>query len=270
MKSNKLMFSLVFCLLSGCAAIPPQTDPHVAEIDPFERFNRASSNFNDSVDRNILQPAARGYVKVTPSFVRTGIGNFFGNINDVWTAANTFLQGDFHEGMSDVMRVAINSTFGLLGFIDIASEAGLAKHRTDFGQTLGVWGVPNGPYLVIPFFGPSVVRDAVALPLDDYYGDLWTYYHPTWVRNVGTAVRIVDKRAAYLNASTLLEDAALDKYAFVRDAYLQRSASQIEMRRNSKQHRDDAATQKQESEAAKKELTDFDTQNNGKPVDTQK
>ncbi len=235
--------------------MPDQGNAQPSEVDPFERLNRATFSFNDAFDENIFQPVARGYVKVVPNFVQTGIGNFFGNINDFWTAINSFLQGNVYDGTTDLMRFAVNSTFGFLGVLDIASEARLTKHRTDFGQTLGVWGVPNGPYFVIPFLGPSVIRDTVALPVD-YYGDLWTYYRPTSARNVGTLVRVTDKRAAYLDASTLLEDAALDKYIFVRDAYLQRNASLIEMRKDlRKKADDDTDIQQQEDKAAAEELS---------------
>jgi phospholipid-binding lipoprotein MlaA len=227
MKTNALVLTL--CLLSGCATLPEGTQ--ISPADPFERMNRATFTFNEKFDDNIAQPVARAYVKVFPSFVRTGVGNFFGNINDVWTSFNHFLQGNPQNGFSDIMRVSFNSTYGLLGFLDMASEAGIPKHNTNMGQTLGVWGVPNGPYFVIPFLGPSVVRDTAALPID-YYGDLWNYYHPVWIRNTGTVLRLVDKRAAYLDASTLMDDAALDKYIFIRDAYLQRVASQIEKRKH--------------------------------------
>jgi phospholipid-binding lipoprotein MlaA len=128
--------------------------------------------------------------------------------------------------MSDVARFALNSTLGIAGLFDIASEAGLPKHKEDFGQTLGVWGVPSGPYLVLPLLGPSTVRDTVALPVD-ISGDIWRYKEPTNVRNIGTALRVVDTRAGLLDASTLLEDAALDRYEFLRDGYLQRRESQI-------------------------------------------
>jgi phospholipid-binding lipoprotein MlaA len=234
MKPRALVLTL--CLLSGCATLPEGSQ--LSPEDPFERMNRATFSFNDAFDENLFQPVARAYVKVTPSFFRTGVGNFFGNINDVWTAFNSFLQGNVEDGLSDIMRVSVNSTFGLLGVLDFASQAGIPKHNSNFGQTLGVWGVPNGPYFVIPFLGPSVIRDTAALPLD-YYGDLWTYYRPVSTRNMGTALRLVDKRAAYLDSYSLLEDAALDKYIFIRDAYLQRIASQIESRRDSKRtHRD--------------------------------
>ena len=124
------------------------------------------------------------------------------------------------------MRVGLNSTFGLGGLLDISSSAGLSKHNEDFGQTLGVWGVKSGPYLVLPVIGPTTVRDAIATPLD-YYGDLWSFYKPVYIRNTGSVVRLVDLRAGILDAGSLIEDAALDKYVFIRDAYLQRRANEI-------------------------------------------
>jgi len=206
-------------LLSGCAGPNPR--------DPYEGFNRAMFTFNDTVDRVALKPVATAYEKVTPSFVQTGVSNFFGNLSDVWTAANNLMQGKGEQGMSDIMRVALNSTFGLLGVLDIASEAGLQKHNEDFGQTLGYWGLQSGPYLMLPLLGPSTVRDTSGLPLDMLVGDAWRYTDPEYVRNWGSALRLVDKRASLLDASSLLEDAALDRYEFIRDGFLQRRQSQV-------------------------------------------
>jgi len=243
-KSRALVAVSCFYLLSGCVTLPEGTE--MSPNDPFERMNRATLSFNDTVDENLLQPVARAYDTITPNFVQTGIGNFFGNIRDVWTTVNSFLQGNPAEGFSGIMRVSFNSTFGLLGLLDVASELRIPKYRNDFGQTLGVWGIPNGPYLVLPFLGPSVVRDTAVLPVD-YYGDLWSYYSPVSDRNVGIGVRAIDKRAAYLGASSLLEDAALDKYIFIRDAYLQRINSQIEIRKHGKLTHADKAEDFQES-----------------------
>lgn len=205
-------------LLSACAGPNPR--------DPYEGFNRAMFTFNDQVDQVALKPAATVYRTVLPSFVQTGVNNFFGNLADVWTAINNLLQGKGEAGMSDVTRVALNSTFGLVGLLDIASEAGLPKHNEDFGQTLGTWGVPSGSYLVLPLLGPSTVRDTAALPLD-INGDPWSYKEPAAPRNFGIAVRVIDQRANLLDASSLLEDAALDRYEFVRDGFLQRRESKI-------------------------------------------
>lgn len=220
MNKNILTTFAFAMLLSGCAT--SATHPQ----DPLEGFNRAMFRFNDAVDGAVLKPAATGYQKVAPSFVQTAVSNFFGNLGDVWTSVNNLLQGKVYDGVSDAMRVAVNTTMGFGGILDIASEAGMTKHREDFGQTLGAWGVPSGPYLVLPLIGSSTIRDTVALPAD-FAGDPWQYTDPVSARNTGTVLRIVDERAALLGASNLLEDVALDKYAFVRDAWLQRRESLI-------------------------------------------
>ncbi|SFV03734.1 MlaA family lipoprotein [Pseudoduganella namucuonensis] len=205
-------------VLTGCAGPNPR--------DPYEGFNRAMFKFNDKVDQVALKPAATAYKTVLPGFVQTGVNNFFGNMSDVWTAANNFMQGKGEQGMTDVMRVALNSTFGLLGVLDIASEAGLQKHNEDFGQTLGHWGVDSGPYLMLPLLGPSTVRDTAGLPLD-IAADPWRKVTPDAARNWGVAVRGVDQRAVLLDASNLMEEAALDRYEFVRDGFLQRRQSKV-------------------------------------------
>jgi phospholipid-binding lipoprotein MlaA len=194
--------------------------------DPLEGFNRVMFGFNEQVDEIVLKPLAQGYQAVVPSFVQTAIGNFFGNIGDVWTAVNDLLQGKVTDGVNDIMRVAVNSTFGLGGLIDIASAGGIPKHREDFGQTLGNWGMRSGPYVVLPVLGASTLRDVLATPLD-FKGDLWSYQTPLATRYFGNAVRVIDKRASFLDASSLIEEAALDKYVFIRDAYLQRRAAQV-------------------------------------------
>ena len=208
----------VTVMLAGCAGPNPR--------DPYESYNRAMFNFNDTVDTYALKPVATGYKNVTPSFVQTGVSNFFGNLGDAWTAINQLLQGNGEAGMSDVSRFALNSTLGVLGLFDIASEAGLPKHKEDFGQTLGKWGVQSGPYVMLPLLGPSTLRDTVGLPLD-IVADPWSHKDPTNVRTIGSVVRVVDQRAALLDASTLLEDAALDRYEFIRDGFLQRRQSQV-------------------------------------------
>ncbi len=211
---------LLLLALTGCASVPHNS------VDPLERFNRSMFIFNDKFDQVAAKPAAKAYKSLLPSFVQTGIGNFFGNIGDVWTAVNNLLQGNVPEGLSDVMRVAVNSTLGLGGVLDIGSEAGMAKHNEDFGQTLGKWGVKSGPYVVLPFLGSSTVRDSLALPLD-FKGDPWNGTTPVNVRNVGSVVRVIDQRAVLLDASNLIEEAAIDRYEFVRDAYLQRRQSKV-------------------------------------------
>ncbi|USX14391.1 VacJ family lipoprotein [Oxalobacteraceae bacterium OTU3CAMAD1] len=208
----------VTLMLAGCAGPNPR--------DPYESYNRAVFSFNDTVDTYALKPVATVYRDVTPSFVQTGVGNFFGNLGDAWTAVNNLLQGKGEAGMTDVTRFALNSTLGILGLFDIASEAGLQKHKEDFGQTLGTWGVSSGPYLMLPLLGPSTVRDTVALPAD-FAGNIWSYKTPVYLRNIGTGVNLVDTRASLLDATSMLEDAALDRYEFIRDGYLQRRESQI-------------------------------------------
>ncbi|MDB5917751.1 MAG: transporter [Massilia sp.] len=205
--------------LAGCAT---GTNPR----DPYEKFNRQMFAFNDTVDRVALKPAASAYKTVLPTFVQTGVSNFFGNLSDLWTGVNNLLQGKGADGMSDLTRFSLNSTFGLLGVLDIGSEAGLPKHNEDFGQTLGAWGVNPGPYLMLPLLGPSTVRDALVIPVD-IAADPWAYKEPVGWRNVGIATRAVDQRAAVLDASNLMEEAALDRYEFIRDGFLQRRLSRI-------------------------------------------
>lgn len=213
----RIMVLSTVLALGGCATANPK--------DPFEGFNRVMFNFNDMVDKAAVKPAAEAYSNL-PSFVQSGVGNFFGNLGDAWIAVNNFLQGKVADGLSDVMRVAVNSTFGLGGLLDIGSEAGLPKHREDFGQTLGKWGIESGPYIVLPLLGPSTLRDTFALPLD-MEGDPWHHVRPVRWRNFGIALRTVDQRAALLDASSLIEEAALDRYGFVRDAYLQRRRNMV-------------------------------------------
>ncbi len=193
--------------------------------DPLEGFNRAMFSFNEGVDKAILKPVAETYQAVVPVFVQIAIGNFFGNVGDVWTAVNNLMQGDVTDGVTDIMRVAVNTTFGLGGLIDIASPSGLPKHREDFGLTLGKWGVKSGPYVMLPILGPSTVRDTLATPVD-FKGDLVSYAAKPDIYYL-SAVRVIDKRSLILDAGKLIEEAALDKYVFIRDAYLQRRAGQV-------------------------------------------
>jgi phospholipid-binding lipoprotein MlaA len=206
-------------LLSGCAT---SNNPR----DPFEKFNRAVFSFNDAVDRTALKPAATAYKNATPDFVQTGVNNFFGNLSDLWSSVNNFAQLKGQDGLNDFTRFAVNSTLGLVGVLDIATPAGLRKHNEDLGQTLGYWGVPSGPYLMLPLLGPSTIRDTAALP-GDFWGDPWTHVNDIPWRNSGIVLRAVDQRASVLDASNLLEDAALDRYEFIRDGYLQRRSSKV-------------------------------------------
>lgn len=213
---------------TGCATTRP-ADPAQQtageRADPFESVNRAVYNFNDTLDRAIFKPVAQGYKAILPSQLRYCVSNAFGNIGDVPNAVNNLLQGKFAESGSDVCRVAINSTIGLLGCFDVASKWGFDKHNEDFGQTLGRWGVPSGPYVVIPLLGPSTVRDGLALLVDSQLDPIRYINVPP--RNITIGVRVIDKRAQLLDASNLLQDAALDPYVFIRDAYLTRRQSLV-------------------------------------------
>lgn len=204
---------LLLTLLGGCATNNPR--------DPLEPMNRAIYSFNDGLDNVLLKPVAQGYRAVLPQFVRTGVSNFFANINDVIIALNNLLQGKVLNAVSDVGRVAVNSTIGILGLFDPATEFGLEKHNEDFGQTLGYWGVGDGAYLVLPLFGPSNIRDAVGRFVD-FKTDPLTYVHSMRARNILWGTRLINTRADLLDTSKILETAALDPYEFVRDAYLQR------------------------------------------------
>jgi phospholipid-binding lipoprotein MlaA len=208
-------------LVAGCA-----TGPNANPADPLEPLNRQVARFNDTVDEAVLVPVATAYVHVLPSPVRTGVNNFFGNLSDVWSFVNSVLQLKLQDSAQTFARVNVNTIFGLGGLLDIATEAGLDRHSEDFGLTLGRWGVPSGPYLVLPLLGPSTVRDAAALPLD-FRGDALSYVNNIPVRNSLIALRLVDLRSNLLRASQLLENAALDRYTFTRDAFLQRRRSVV-------------------------------------------
>ena len=189
--------------------------------DPLEPLNRAIFGFNEAFDQVLMKPVAEGYHAVLPELVRIGVTNFFSNIEDVWIAANNLLQGKPESALQDVMRVAINTVIGLGGLIDVASDAGLDKHNEDFGQTLGYWGLGDGPYLVLPILGPSSLRDTVGL-VGDIYAWPITYVKPPRSRNQLAGGRFLTHRAELLGTSKILETAALDPYEFLRDAYLQR------------------------------------------------
>lgn len=217
---------LVVIMLSACASI--QQTERVANIDPFERVNRAVFSFNETADQYVIKPIAEGYKFILPEFVRTGVTNFFSNINDVLIAANNLLQGKPVNAASDIGRFFINSTIGILGLFDVATDMGLEKNREDFGQTLGVWGVGDGPYVVLPLFGASNVRDTVGLAVDietDFM--INTNKLDSEEKIAVNSLRIINRRADLLDAGQLLEDAAFDKYSFLRDGYLQRRRNQI-------------------------------------------
>jgi phospholipid-binding lipoprotein MlaA len=206
-------------MLGGCASTG---DPR----DPLEPLNRGIYKFNDGVDTVLIRPASEVYKGVLPPLVRTGVSNVFSNLNDVVVALNNLLQGKFEAALSDAGRVLINTTAGLLGIFDVATEAGLEKHDEDFGQTLGWWGVGDGPYLVLPFLGPRNLRDTAGT-FADYQVDPVSYIDPSHDRNIVQGTRIISRRAELLSASRILEVAAIDEYEFVRDAYLQRRRNLI-------------------------------------------
>ena len=214
-----LAFSTVLLGLAGCATGP---NPR----DPFEPFNRKVATFNEEVDEAILKPVATTYRDTVPELARTGVTNFFGNLGDAWSAVNALLQLRIHYAAENWLRFSFNTVFGFAGVLDIATEMGVERHREDFGQTLGRWGVPAGPYLVLPLLGPSTVRDTAALPVDAR-GDLVHQFDPSSTENSVYVLRAVDLRANLLRASSMLEDVALDKYSFTRDAYLQLRQAEI-------------------------------------------
>jgi phospholipid-binding lipoprotein MlaA len=219
--TRHVLSALALLALSACASAP-NADPK----DPFEPMNRRVSSFNDSLDDNVMKPVAKGYQAVTPSVVQTGVRNVFNNLSDMWSTVNNGLQLKGRDTAESFMRVVVNTVFGIYGIFDLATPINLERHPEDFGQTLGYWGVPNGPYLVLPVLGPSTVRDTAGLPLD-YYADPVGRESNVTARNSAYALRVVEKRADLLQTSNLLESASLDKYSFTRDAYLQYRRSQI-------------------------------------------
>ena len=210
-----------FALLAGCAS-----GPHANPADPFEPLNRGVTRFNDTDDEAVLVPVATAYQRVLPSMVRTGVSNFFGTLGDVWSFANSVAQLKLQNSAETFMRVNVNTFFGLGGLLDIATEAGIDRHEEDFGQTLGRWGVGSGPYVVLPLLGPSTLRDTAALPVDRAGSVLGNMNDVAW-RNSLSVLEAVDTRAKYLRAGRLLDDAALDKYTFTRDAYLQHRQNDV-------------------------------------------
>jgi phospholipid-binding lipoprotein MlaA len=210
--------ALLLAGVSGCATNNPR--------DPLEPLNRGIYAFNDGLDTVILKPVAQGYRAVLPQFVRTSIGNFFSNLDDITVIANGILQFKIPQAVSDLGRFLINSTIGLLGFLDVATELGLEKHNEDFGQTLGYWGIGSGPYLVLPFLGPSTFRDALGRWVDSFTDLVWQEDHIR-TRNQVYGTRAIDNRARLLDTEKVLQTAAIDEYAFIRDAYLQRRRNLI-------------------------------------------
>jgi phospholipid-binding lipoprotein MlaA len=206
-------------LMSGCAT---GTNPR----DPFETVNRKIYRFNDAVDKAVLKPTAQVYRTVVPGFVRLSIGNLFSNLDDIFIALNNVLQGKLTTAYSDFGRIAINSTLGIGGLFDVATDAGIDKHEEDFGQTLGYWGVRDGPFIMLPFLGPSSARDFVGRVVD-IFTDPIALVSPARARYTLWGTRAVSDRAEVLEGGRVLHDAALDQYEFLRDAYLQRRRTLI-------------------------------------------
>ncbi|QPF72553.1 VacJ family lipoprotein [Roseateles sp. DAIF2] len=221
--SRLLLAGLLVLGLTACASTKGPGSPG-QKLDPWESWNRKVFNFNESVDEAVLKPVATAYSEVVPSPVRQGVDNFFGNVGDAWSAVNLFLQGRFKIGVQQTMRFAVNSTLGFAGVLDIASEAGLERHSEDLGKTFGRWGTGTGAYVVWPFFGPSSVRDSFALPFDRLAS-------PALVLEGGNskaaiiALQTINARANFLRAGEMLDGIALDKYTFIRDAYLTKRRS---------------------------------------------
>lgn len=196
------------------------------EVDRFEGFNRTMFSVNEALDRYALRPVAQVYDAVSPLPVKAGIGNFFGNVGDLWVGANSALQGKVDDAGSSFARLLINSSIGIFGLFDVASELGFERYNEDFGQTLAVWGVEDGPYLFLPLIGSRTTRDFAGWAVDTY-ADPLSDIHPGSVRLGAKVLRVVDIRAGLLPSDKVLEEAALDKYAYVRDAYLQRRRSLV-------------------------------------------
>ena len=221
-KLKALVVTAGLTLLSGCASTQTKD-----AIDPWEGWNRNVQSFNDNVDNYVMKPVAKGYKWVTPGFVDQGVSNFFSNLSDIGVAANDALQGKFLQSGSDSARFLINTSAGVAGLVDVASLIDLPKHKEDFDQTLGYWGVPTGPYLVLPFFGPSTSRgvfgllgDAAMNPIS-YTG---IYFGSTWVSTAVSGglggLNAIDLRADNLGTEKIASEASVDRYQFFRDAYL--------------------------------------------------
>ena len=212
---------LATALLAGCASTSDRSEAY----DPWEGLNRKTYAFNDALDKAVMKPLAQGYQKVTPAFAQEGVNNFYSNLEDIGTSLNNFLQAKPKQGMNDMARIVVNTVFGVFGLWDIATPLGFEKHDEDFGQTLGHWGAPPGPYFVIPFLGPSTVRDAPAKAVDPswFYND----YLPDRVYWSWWGLDKVRTRANLIKAEGILEEAAIDKYSFIRDAWWQRRRNNV-------------------------------------------
>ena len=221
--------ALAGLLFSGCATAPPGMTYGADPRDPWESYNRSMTKFNDAADKAVLKPVATAYTTVVPSPIRTGVSNFFGNLSDAWSFVNNALQGNAEGALYSFWRVAVNSTFGLAGILDPATEMRLYRHRKDFGTTLGRWGMPPGPYLVLPILGPSTLRDTTALAADMWINPATTtnIIHYVPMRYAAAGLQVVNTRAQLLGATDLLNQASLDPYSFTRDAWLQKRRNDV-------------------------------------------
>lgn len=226
MKSNLMTRGLTPLLaagaLAGCATVPGEADPR----DPLEGMNRSVYQFNDAVDRTVIRPVALAYRDIVPPPVRSCVSNFFGNLRDVWSAANSIFQGRVPDGINSMGRVLMNTSLGVFGCYDRAAQVGVPPIANDFGTTLGVWGVGPGPYLVLPILGPSTVRDGTGRLVDGYSGVIGNVDNVR-LRNSLRGTDLLDTRTRLLEAGDLVDDLALDPYSFVRDAYLQQRQRRI-------------------------------------------
>ena len=217
------LFILTFGFITGCTTLDGPENPD----DPFESFNRSMYTFNEKLDEYAMKPIAEGYQAITPDAVDTGITNFFNNIGDVLTLVNDLFQLKIDKALKTSARIVFNSTIGLFGIMDVATDFGLERHEEDFGQTLGYWGVESGPYLVLPFFGPSSVRDGIGFAVDVTELDL-VYDDMSFDHEISLlAVKYIDKRADLLKAKDIVDETAPDPYAFIRDGWVQRRKNQV-------------------------------------------
>lgn len=219
MRTSLWLRMLAACFLVGSLAACA-TGPNANPQDPLEPYNRSMDSFNQGVDKAVLKPVATAYQTVTPTMARTGVSNFFANLGDAWSMFNNLLQFKLEGATASLMRVSVNTFLGLGGTLDLATEMRMPRHKQDFGLTLGRWGVGTGPYVVLPILGPSTLRDTAALPVD-IWGNPLSQFNPEGLRVGLNVLRVVDTRASLLQATDLLEQAALDPYAFTRDSYLQ-------------------------------------------------
>ncbi|MBU1424885.1 MAG: VacJ family lipoprotein [Gammaproteobacteria bacterium] len=222
MPLTRIPLLLASLFLTACGSI--NLSAYTQQKDPFESFNRSVYTFNDTLDRAVLKPVAQGYSAVTPSPVKTMVNNFFSNLDDVVVTVNDLLQFKFKQAANDGARVIFNTTFGVFGLFNITDR--LEKHNEDFGQTLGYWGVPSGPYLMLPFLGPSSIRDGTGLYVDSY-SSVISNTNDVPVRNSAWAAKGVVTRAGLLEQEKVLDEAIIDRYSFLRDAYLMRRQSLV-------------------------------------------